>query len=277
MSTSNIYLNNERNTDMKKILITGASSGFGFESALRLAALGHEVVAGAKEYNDMSRLEQEAKRRNVKLDIIKLDLLNDDNIASLDRFDIDVLLNNAGTGQTGPVVDIPFERYKETFDVNVFGTFKVTQRVLRKMIANKKKGKILFVSSNAGIEGIGNLSSYCGSKHALEALAASLKIELKDFGIKVGVINPGPYQTGFNERIIYSAYEWYDNKTAFTPEKDYHQLDEVLATGQADPEEMMSAMVDLIPRENHAYRTVLPMQVRQRLQKEQQDVWREDI
>lgn len=262
---------------MKKILITGASSGFGFESALRLGALGHSVIAGAKEYNDMSRLEEEAQRRKVKLEIIKLDLLNDDDIANLERFDIDVLCNNAGTGQTGPVADMPFARYKETFDVNVFGTFKVTQRVLRKMIANKKKGKILFVSSNAGIEGIGNLSSYCGTKHALEALAASLRVEVIQFGIKVAVINPGPYKTGFNERIVYSAYEWFDKKTALTPEKDYHRLDEILATSQADPEEMIAAMVDLIPKENHAYRTVLPLQVRQRLQQDQQDVWLEQI
>ncbi|RYX97613.1 MAG: SDR family oxidoreductase [Comamonadaceae bacterium] len=262
---------------MKNILITGASSGFGFETALRLAALGHHVMAGVKEYNDLTRLEEEATRRNVPLQVIKLDLLNDADIANLDRFDIDILFNNAGTGQTGPVADIPFERYRETFEVNLFGTFKVTQRVLKKMIASKTRGKILFVSSNAGIEGIANLSSYCGSKHALEALAASLKLELQSFGIKVATINPGPYKTGFNERIIYSAYEWHDRNTALTPESDYHRLDEVLATGQVDPEEMIQAMVDLIPKASHAYRTVLPQAVRERLKQEQLATWDEMI
>jgi len=262
---------------MKNILITGASSGFGFETALRLAKLGHHVIAGAKEYNDITRLEAEASRRQVRMTVVKLDLLNDDDIARLDRHKVDVLFNNAGTGQTGPVVDIPFDRYRETFEVNLFGTFKVTQRVVRKMIADKTRGKVMFVSSNAGIEGIANLSSYCGTKHALEALAASLKSELKEFGIKVATINPGPYKTGFNERIIYSAYEWYDKKTALTPEKDYHGLDAVLANGQADPEEMIQAMVDLIPRENHAYRTVLPLQVKERLKKEQLATWTEMI
>jgi short-subunit dehydrogenase len=262
---------------MKNILITGAASGFGFETALRLARLGHHVIAGVKEYNDITRLESEAVRRQVRLTVLKLDILNDDDIARLDSQKIDVLFNNAGTGQTGPVVDMPFERYRETFEVNLFGTFKVTQRVVRRMIAEKTKGKVMFVSSNAGIEGIANLSSYCGTKHALEALAASLKSELKEFGIKVATVNPGPYRTGFNERIIYSAYEWYDRKTALTPEKDYHRLDAVLATGQADPEEMIQAMVDLIPRESHAYRTVLPVQVRERLKREQLATWSETI
>lgn len=258
----------------KTILITGTGTvtGFGHEVALRLAK-NHNIIAGVLTDEEKQALQKEAAERKVSLEVIKLDITKDEDINQLDKYNIDILVNNAGTGQTGPVVDQPFEKFRESFEVNVFGTFKVTQKVLRIMISKGIKGKILFVSSNAGIEGIPNFSSYTGSKHAIEALAASLKEEVERFGIKVGNINPGPYQTGFNEALVNSAYEWYDKKTALTPEEDYHRIDPILATGQHDREEMIRVMVDIIPKDHHAYRTFYPKKVAERVRKKEAATW----
>jgi len=262
----------------KTILITGTGTpnGFGHGIAIGLAK-NHKVIAGV--LNNEEKIQFEKKVKNLKLDIeiIKLDITNDTDLLKLDSYDIDVLVNNAGIGETGPLIDQPFDNYKATFDVNVFGTFKITQKVLRNMIDKKIKGKILFVSSNAGLQGLPNLSSYSGTKHALEAMASSLKKEMNQYGIKVAVINPGPYATGFNERIMNTSKKWYDPKTSFVNNKDYHYYDEILKNDQADPKEIIDEMIRIIPLEHHAYRTFLPKKVAEAVKKEQMAAWDEQI
>ncbi|MDI9675137.1 SDR family NAD(P)-dependent oxidoreductase, partial [Pseudomonas aeruginosa] len=114
------------------------------------------------------------------------------------EWDIDVLLNNAGSAEAGASAEIPLELVRALFETNVFANLELTQGFVRRMVEQKRGGKVLFVSSIAGLITGPYTGPYCASKHALEAFAEALHAELKPFGIQVGTINPGPYQTGFN-------------------------------------------------------------------------------
>jgi len=262
----------------KTILITGTGTfnGFGHGVALGLAKK-HKIIAGVLNNNEKTNFENKIKEQNLNIEIIKLDITNDDDLKKLDKYRIDILVNNAGIGETGPLIDQPFNNFKKTFDVNVFGTFKITQKVLRTMVSNKIAGKILFISSNAGLQGLPNLSSYAGSKHAIEAMASSLKKEMNKYGIKIATINPGPYRTSFNEQIMETTHNWYNEKKSYVDSKDYHYYDEILKNEQADPQEIIEEMIRIIPLNQHPYRIFLPEKVADIVRKEQTELWNVQI
>src|ERR1700712_2602209 len=126
-------------------MITGAGSGFGKGAAIALAARGHSVIATTETEEHAAALRAEAPELTVE----KVDITTDD-VAKVADWDLDVLINNAGAGQTGPMADVPLDRVRHLFEVNVFGTLAVTQNVLPRMIA-KGKGRIIIVSSIAGV------------------------------------------------------------------------------------------------------------------------------
>lgn len=262
----------------KTVLITGTGTfdGFGHGIALGLAKE-HNVIAGVLDGKEKAKFEDKIKGQDLNIEVIKLDITNDEDLEKLDKYSIDVLVNNAGIGETGPLVDQPFNNFKSTFEVNVFGTFKVTQKVLQVMLSTKKPGKVLFVSSNAGLQGLPNLSSYAGSKHAVEAMASSLRKEVSKYGIKVGVINPGPYYTKFNEQIMDTAKKWYTKDKSYVDPQDYHYYDDILKNGQADPQEIIDEAIKIIPLDQHSYRTFLPKEVADTVRKEQSELWKEQM
>ena len=108
------------------IVITGAGSGFGKGAALALSARGHHVIATTETEAQAAALRAEAPQLQVE----KLDITNASDIKKVDSWNIDVLLNNAGAGQTGPMADVPMDRVRFLFEVNVFGTIAITQAVL---------------------------------------------------------------------------------------------------------------------------------------------------
>lgn len=118
---------------------------------------------------------------------------------------IDVLINNAAIGDSGPLADI--DRIKSTFETNLFATLKLTQLVIKKLIY-KGKGKVLFIGSIAGLIPMPFLAPYNMTKFALEGLVYALRNELKTLGINVIMINPGGYYTGFNQKNMMKKYEW---------------------------------------------------------------------
>ena len=129
----------------KSVLITGAGSGFGKGASLALAARGHSVIATTETDAQAKELAAEAPQLTVE----KLDITSSD-VDKARGWDIDVLINNAGAGQTGPIADVPVDRVRHLFDVNVFGTLAMTQAVLPSMIA-KGAGRVIIVSSIAGV------------------------------------------------------------------------------------------------------------------------------
>lgn len=238
----------------QKILITGASSGFGRGTAIELARRGHEVVATAETWPQVRSLRADAEEAGVKLEVIKLNLLDEIDIAHAGSFDPDVLVLNAGIMEGGSIVDVPMARVRESFDVNVFGHIELVQLIVPKMVA-RKAGKIVWTSSMGGILVVPFLGVYCATKHAIEAIAGSMRVELAPHGVKVATVNPGPFATGFNDTGAESCVQWYDADTAVVPMPDFSEG----LSSQFDPQEMIDAMVEIIPTDQHLYRTMRPL------------------
>ncbi|CAM4316728.1 SDR family oxidoreductase [Nocardia ninae] len=239
----------------QKILITGASSGFGRGAALELARQGHQVVAAAETWPQVRSLRADAAGAGVALEVIKLNLLDDIDIAHAGSFDPDVLVLNAGVMEGGSIVDIPLQRVRESFDINVFGHLQLVQAIAPKMVA-RKSGKIVWTSSMGGILVVPFLGAYCATKHAIEAIAGSMKAELEPHGVKVATVNPGVFGTGFNDTGAESYVQWYNPDTAVVPMPDFSGS----LADQADPQEMIDAMVEIIPAAEHPYRTMRPLE-----------------
>ncbi|WP_194820201.1 SDR family oxidoreductase [Nocardia sp. XZ_19_385] len=239
----------------QKILITGASSGFGRGAALELARRGDEVVAAAETWPQVRSLRADAAAAGVELEVIKLNLLDEIDIAHAGSFDPDVLVLNAGVMEGGSIVDIPLQRVRESFDINVFGHLRLVQAIVPKMVA-RKSGKVVWTSSMGGILVVPFLGAYCATKHAIEAIAGSMKAELEPHGVKVATVNPGVFGTGFNDTGAESYVQWYNPDTAVVPMPDFSAS----LADQADPQEMIDAMVEVIATTEHLYRTMRPME-----------------
>lgn len=175
----------------KVILVTGASSGIGLACATALQAQGHTVYGSAR---DVKRL------KDVPFKPIELDVTSDASvnaaIATITKAEgkIDVLVNNAGNGVTGPAYAMPVESAKQQFEVNFFGVVRMCSAVLPGMI-EKKQGLIVNISSLAGLFGLPYQSMYAASKFAIEGYSESLRMELLNTGVKVTLINPGDFKS----------------------------------------------------------------------------------
>ena len=183
------------------ILITGCSSGIGRATALEAAARGHRVFASARNPNDLADLA-----RADRIEALRLDVTDSASIrAAVEAVQsragrIDALVNNAGYGQYGAVEEITPEEWRAQFDVNLFGAIDTTRAALPPM-RRMGGGNVVMVSSVAGRIAIPFAAPYCASKHALEAVADALRVEVSGFGIRVVLVEPGPIETRFGERV----------------------------------------------------------------------------
>ncbi|MBB5645057.1 SDR family oxidoreductase [Pedobacter cryoconitis] len=253
---------------MAKILITGAGSGFAREAALRLAEKGNSVIATVEIVAQIAGLKKEAEDRGIDLQVEKLDVTNSDDHIKAWKWDIDVLLNNAGISEGGSAVDIPLDKVRRQFEVNVFGPLALTQGFAKKFIENKK-GKIVFLSSVAGLSADPFTGAYAASKHSIEAFAEALNKEVSEFGVQVATINPGPYLTGFNDRMFETWKEWRDddNHTVF----DYSKIS--FPHEQYDPEAIVDLIVKVLSNEIDNYRNLLPESFADQIKEQQKLVW----
>jgi NAD(P)-dependent dehydrogenase (short-subunit alcohol dehydrogenase family) len=240
----------------KTVMITGAGSGFGKGASLALAERGHTVIATTETDVQAKELSAEAPQLTVE----KLDITTSD-VAKAADWDIDVLINNAGAGQTGPMADVPIERVRHLFEVNVFGTLAVTQSVLPKMIA-KGKGRVIIVSSIAGVVVGPSFGPYSMTKHALEAMGKAMRAELAEQGIDVTLLNPGPYLTGFNDRMADSMWEWFGDGALNAPATPLFQMmRDFVTNGQMDPAEVVTRMVELVEAETTTENNFVPPEI----------------
>jgi short-subunit dehydrogenase len=265
----------------KTILITGAGSGFGKGTALGLAKNGHTVIATVQIWPQASDLMAAAKEEGVQLEVTKLDLLNkDDHEAVFRKYGhrVDILVNNAATGETGPMAEIPVDRMRREFDVNVFGTLEFTQPFAR-FFAEKGNGKIIFVSSIAGFITFPFLGPYVASKHALEAVVQMMQQEMESTGVQITTINPGPFRTGFNDRMYDTLDQWYDPGRNFTAEQPIRDVQALFAGDelQLDPQDMIDFMVEVIPREHHRFRNVFPERFIESVKEYQASLWEKEV
>jgi len=176
---------------MKKVaLITGASSGIGKETARLLAKQGYTVYGAARRLEKMKDLEQ-AGVKLLAMDVTdEASMVNGVKQILQAEGRIDVLLNNAGYGSYGALEDVPMSEARYQFEVNIFGMARLTQLVLPQM-RQQHSGRIINISSIGGKLGEPHGVWYHATKYAVEGLSDSLRMELKEFGIDVVIIEPG--------------------------------------------------------------------------------------
>jgi len=265
----------------KTILITGAGSGFGEGAAIGLARNGYGVIAGVQISPQVTLLRKKAEALGLKtLRVEKLDLLDPHDVAQAHTWDIDILFNNAGIGECGPVSEIPVDLVRRNFETNLFAPLALTQGFIRKWIAAKKSGKIVFTSSMGGLFTPPGFGTYVSTKHALEAVAEAMQQELRPFGIKVQTINPGAYLTGYNETMADTAFRWLDDTNNFTTRAAMREIFDGLLSrpeGRLDPAEMIGRMIEIVPADTGKFRNVVPQFVEDMLKSHQLDAWDNQI
>lgn len=244
----------------RTILITGAGSGFGKGTAVELASRGHAVVATTETQEQADRLAVE----HPELTTLKLDVTSDEDVASAAELGIDVLINNAGLGVMAPMTSVPMDKVRASFEVNVFGMVAMTQSVVPGMI-ERGWGRIINVSSIAGKLASPLTSPYCMTKHAVEAYTVSLRGELALHGIDVCKVNPGPYDTGFNDRMVDGITEHIAAGDEATHAANQTIRDLVL-TDQLDPQDVVTALADLAEADETPLETLLPEGIGELLQ-----------
>jgi len=226
----------------KTVLITGAGTGFGRGAAVEIARRGHLVIAAT--YSQVEADELAAA--HPELQTVKMDVTNPADVAPAGQWGVDVLISNAGVGQSGPLRSIPMDRLRRVFDVNVFGTVAIVQTVANSMV-ERGSGRILLVSSVAGVLAGPGTGPYAMTKHALQAFGGALRAELAPAGVDVALINPGPFATGFNDRMAGEPGDWFDPSTARPEELAFMaRVTQRITIGQLDPADVVKVYADLV-------------------------------
>jgi NAD(P)-dependent dehydrogenase (short-subunit alcohol dehydrogenase family) len=261
----------------KTILITGAGSGFGEASAIGLAKNGHDVIATAQISPQVTPLREKAKALGLaNLRVEKLDLADPYDVAYAQTWDVDVLWNNAGVGESGPVFEIPLDLVRRNYEVNVFLPLALTQGFVKRWIQEKKKAKIVFTSSMGGLFTPANWGVYVSTKHALESIAEAMQQELAPRGIKVQTINPGAYYTGYNETMADTAFRWLDDARHVTRRADLRKAFNAFLEapdGHLDAQEMIDRMIEIVPSDTGKFRNVVPRATEDMLKAHQLAAW----
>jgi NAD(P)-dependent dehydrogenase (short-subunit alcohol dehydrogenase family) len=240
------------------VMITGAGSGFGKLASIALADRGFHVIATTETEKHATELRAEAPQLTVE----KLDVTTDD-VLRASQWDVDVLVNNAGVGQTGPLADVPMDRVRRVLEVNVLGTLAVTQQVVGGMI-ERGRGRVIILSSIAGVMAAPTFGPYSMSKFALEAMGKTMRAELAPLGVDVTLLNPGPYNTGFNDRMAESMWEWFDESSLNAAETPaFRAIGEFVVNGQLDPKDVVAKIVELVEADKTAVNNFMPPEIRE--------------
>lgn len=252
---------------IQKVLITGASSGFGHLTAMTLLDRGHRVVASMRDPGGRNQGVAEALAVAGAL-IVEIDVTDDYSVDKGTRAAVelagglDVLVNNAGIGVSGLQESFTPDDWRRLFDINLFGVQRMS-RALIPLFRNQRSGLLLYVSSVLGRITIPFYGPFNASKWALEALAENYRAELSSFGIDSCIVEPGGYKTAFIERLLKPSdtsrerdYGLLANAPAESLASFEHTLD---AHREQDPQNVADAIVHLIeaPAGSRPFRTVV--------------------
>jgi NAD(P)-dependent dehydrogenase (short-subunit alcohol dehydrogenase family) len=235
------------------LLITGCRSGFGKLAAIEAARRGHHVYAGVRDIDTAGELLAEAE--GLPLQAVQLDVTvpaeRDEAVARMisDHGRVDGLINNAGVALGGYHEQIDEDELRKVLEVNVMGPWALTNAVLPHMRA-QGSGTIVQISSISGRLALPGLGAYACSKFGLEGLSEALRHEVKPFGVRVVLIEPGPYKTdilGRNRTLCRRAYEQ-GPYTAYTAKAE--ELFNKIATTAGDPMDVAHKMIDVCEAKN---------------------------
>ena len=187
-------------------VVTGSSSGIGYETSLLLAKNGFFTYATMRNPDKSNKIINLKQNEKLPLEVLRLDVTDDKSVKEAikkivnERGTIDVLVNNAGYALVGPLEELSIQEFKEQFETNVFGVIRVIKEILP-IMRKLRHGIIVNISSVAGRTGFPLTSAYVSSKFALEGLSESIAYEIEQFGIKVILIEPGVIKTNFDRNL----------------------------------------------------------------------------
>ena len=204
-------------TIMEKVaLVTGSSSGIGFETSLALARNGFHTFATMRDLGKDEKIKQIIEKEDLSIEILELDVDSEESVnraiktVSEKKGRIDVLVNNAGYGMWGTVEDVSIDEFKKQFETNFFSIIRLIQKIAP-IMRKQSSGNIVNISSVAGRIGFPVSPAYISSKFALEGLSESLRFELMPFGINVIIIEPGVIKTNFFDSMKLSEKSQQDS------------------------------------------------------------------
>ena len=246
-------------SENKVWFITGTSSGFGRALAEEALAKGDKVVATARKPEVLKDLVEKYPEtaRAIKLDVTQeADAKNAIAEAVKEFGRIDVLVNNAGYALVGAIEEASSEQIKQQFDTNVFGVLNVTREVLP-ILREQKSGHIVNIGSVVGFTAFPSFGYYSATKFALEGLSEALAAEVAPHGIKTTIVEPGPFNTGYNSRgaLVYGEDR--------LPEI-YHSTEEMTkifshndSPAVGDPVKAVQVIIEAVESENPPFRLPL--------------------
>lgn len=230
----------------------------GRDCAFTLAGRGHEVFATTETDRQAEELEKEIENSTHSIPVERLDVRDSGDHQKAVDFAPDVLINNAGIGESGPQADIPIERLRGNFETNVFGTIELTQKILGDMIEHGS-GRIIMVSSIGGKLVIPYLGAYSMTKFALEAATDAFRQELAPHGISVSAIEPAAIGTGFNERMNATKYEWFDeNRRLYEDVERIKKYEAILVRDQHETNSIIRAVIHAVESSKPKTRYIRP-------------------
>jgi NAD(P)-dependent dehydrogenase (short-subunit alcohol dehydrogenase family) len=247
-------------SDTKRVLITGASAGFGYSAVKALAERGHTVYAtmrnvSGKNADKAKELQGWAKDGGYSLHVLELDVCDDASVSSAvtsatANGGIDVLINNAGVGNFGLDEGFSIDQAKQTFETNLFGVMRVNKAVVPHM-RKAGSGVIIYISSGVGRLALPFMAPYVASKFAIEGYAEGTSYELAPLGIETVIVQPGAYGTSFFTSVVPPAKDF---SGEYGPVADMFAgfagaFEEMAKAGKmGDPSEIANALVEEVER-----------------------------
>jgi NAD(P)-dependent dehydrogenase (short-subunit alcohol dehydrogenase family) len=249
-------LQNQPNSNKNVAVVTGSSSGIGYETSLMLARNGFITYATMRNLKNSGNLQLAATKESLPIRINQLDVNDDLSVknamqaVSSETGRIDVLVNNAGYGLNGAFEDLTMDEIKAQYETDVFGLIRTTQAVLPTM-RRQKSGTIVNISSGAGRFGFPGGSAYVSTKFAVEGLSESMSYELEPFGIKVVIVEPGVIRTNFVNSVIVA-------KKSQDPNSPYSQImqktatviEDMMKNGSSSPDLVANVVLNAVTNEN---------------------------
>ncbi len=251
----------ESSRNRKIALVTGSSSGIGFETSLLLARNNFYTYATMRDSSKSKEINRITETEKLPLEVLHLDVNSENSIKDSIKYilqkqkQIDILINNAGYALFGAMEELTMEEIKNQFETNLFGIIRLIQNVVPIMRNQKTGGIIVNVSSIAGLIGFPLTSAYVSSKFALEGLTESLAYELEPLGIKLILIEPGVTKTNFNNNLKIGSKVVVDLVNKGEKESPYAEITKRRLTGFKSRFENGSLPIDVAESILHCIRS----------------------
>jgi len=232
-------------------LITGCSSGIGYETALMLGRNGFRTFATMRNTKKSDSLQEIIRKEGLDVSIQQLDVNDNASIENTinniknEANRIDILINNAGFGLVGFFEDLTLDEIRDQFETNFFGVLNITKKIIP-IMRLQKSGTIINISSGAGQVGFPGISAYVSTKFAIEGFSESLTYELLPYGIKVVIIEPGVIKTNFFRNCKVSEHSVKKNST-YSPSLDKFQKNmEIMQEHATSPTDVAKVIIQVL-------------------------------